>query len=205
MDGMHVWSTASSFTFEAFTRTRAFVFTLFLLCRGFSVFWPARFLTSSCPIVIFRLTSFRLVRHDRFFSSLSSLFVCSVFQRTPSHLSCTTWTWQSLQNLWTSVRRQAMDWESFFFAVRAAGRDIRTRSRSWPFWRADRISTCIMTGAQKPRDFILSSHDWKMFEFLTDECVSGHNERIRSIQIDKNFITQTFRMYNFIIMSWIGW
>ena len=41
----------------------------------------------------------------------------------------------------------------------------------------------------------------KMFEFLTDECVSDHNERIRSIQIDKNFITQTFRMYNFII-SW---
>ena len=38
-----------------------------------------------------------------------------------------------------------------------------------------------------------------MFEFLTDECVSDHNERIRSIQIDKNFITQTFRMYNFII------
>ena len=39
----------------------------------------------------------------------------------------------------------------------------------------------------------------KVFEFLTDECVSNHNERIRSIQIDKNFITQTFRMYNFII------
>ena len=39
----------------------------------------------------------------------------------------------------------------------------------------------------------------KKFEFLTDECVSDHNERIRSIQIDKNFITQTFRMYSFII------
>ena len=38
----------------------------------------------------------------------------------------------------------------------------------------------------------------KMFEFLTDECVSDHNERIRSIQIDKFFIAQTFRMYNFI-------
>ena len=34
---------------------------------------------------------------------------------------------------------------------------------------------------------------------LTDECVSDHSERIRSIQIDKNFITQTFRIYNFII------
>ena len=37
-----------------------------------------------------------------------------------------------------------------------------------------------------------------MFEFLTNECVSDHNERIRSIQIDKNVITQTFRMYNFM-------
>ena len=37
-----------------------------------------------------------------------------------------------------------------------------------------------------------------MFEFLT-QCISDHNERIRSIQIDTNFITQTFRMYNFII------
>ena len=36
-----------------------------------------------------------------------------------------------------------------------------------------------------------------MFEFL-NECFSDHNERNRSIQIDKNFITQTFRMYNFI-------
>ena len=31
--------------------------------------------------------------------------------------------------------------------------------------------------------------------FLTDECVSDHNERIRSTQIDKNFITQTFQMF----------
>ena len=56
---------------------------LFLLCRGFSAFWPAGFSTSSRPIVNFRLIIFRLVRHDRFsffFSSLSSLFVCSVFQ-----------------------------------------------------------------------------------------------------------------------------
>ena len=27
----------------------------------------------------------------------------------------------------------------------------------------------------------------KMFEFLTDECVSDHNERYRSMQIDKFF------------------
>ena len=26
-----------------------------------------------------------------------------------------------------------------------------------------------------------------MFEFLSDECVSDHNERIRAIQIDKFF------------------
>ena len=54
----------------------------YLLCRGFSAFWPAGFSTSSRPIVIFRLIIFRLVRHNLFyfFSSLSSLFVCSVFQ-----------------------------------------------------------------------------------------------------------------------------
>ena len=58
---------------------------LFLLCRGFSAFWPAGFSTSSRPIVIFRLIIFRLVNFVMtvlvfFFSSLSSLFVCSVFQ-----------------------------------------------------------------------------------------------------------------------------
>ena len=70
---------------------------LFLLCRDCSAFWPARFSTSR-PIVIFCLISFRLVLHDRFFfSSLSSLFFCSAClpQGTPSHSSCTTW--QSLQ------------------------------------------------------------------------------------------------------------
>ena len=49
------------------------------------------------------------------------------------------------------------------------------------------------------KDFILHSHDWKCLNCLTDECVSDHSERIRSMQIDKNFITQTFRIYNFII------
>ena len=50
---------------------------LFLLCRGFSAFWPAGFSTSSRPIVIFRLVS-----HDRFIFfhlCLLSLSV-SVFQ-----------------------------------------------------------------------------------------------------------------------------
>ena len=46
------------------------------------------------------------------------IFVCSVFQGKSSHSSCTTW--QSLQNIWTSLCRQAMEWESFLFAVRAA-------------------------------------------------------------------------------------
>ena len=50
-----------------------------------------------------------------FFPSLSSLFFCSVFQGTPSHSSCTTW--QSLQNISTSVRRQAMEWEAFLLAA----------------------------------------------------------------------------------------
>ena len=40
---------------------------LFLLCCGCSAFWPARFSTSSRPIVIVRLISFRLVLQDRFF------------------------------------------------------------------------------------------------------------------------------------------
>ena len=52
------------------------------------------------------------------------------------------------------------------------------------------FSHCINLRKDKPL---------KKFEFLTDECVSDHNERIRSIQINKNFITQTIRMYNFII------
>ena len=49
---------------------------LFLLRRGCSAFWPARFSTSSRPIVIFRLISFRLVLHDRFFFFI---FVFSLF------------------------------------------------------------------------------------------------------------------------------
>ena len=47
----------------------------------------------------------------------------------------------------------------------------RQDSQGESFWR--RILFCTLR------------HDWKMFEFLTDECVSDHNERIRSIQIDR--------------------
>ena len=65
---------------------------LFLLCRGFSAFWPAGFSTSSRPIVIFRLIIFRLVRHDRFIffhlcllslSVLSSKAIMMKVQRLP--------------------------------------------------------------------------------------------------------------------------
>ena len=50
---------------------------LFFLCRGCSAFWPTRFSTSSRPVVIFRLISFRLVLHDSFFliSPVFSLFL----------------------------------------------------------------------------------------------------------------------------------
>ena len=100
------------FAISVFSLTSSFPISFFSepwkIRRGCSAFWPARFSTSSRPIVIFRLISFRLVLHDRFFfSSLSSLFFCSVFQGTPSHSSCTTW--QSLQNISTSVRWQAME------------------------------------------------------------------------------------------------
>ena len=54
------------------------------------------------------------------------------------------------------------------------------------FWR--RILFCTL----------MIENCW-IFFFLTDGCVSDHSERIRSIQIDKNFITQTFRINNFII------
>ena len=78
---------------------------LFLLCRGFSAFWPARFSTSSRPIVIFRLISFRLIRHDRFifFSSLPSLFVYCMFCLPRNAFTSV------LQNISTSVCRHAME------------------------------------------------------------------------------------------------
>ena len=81
---------------------------VFLLCRGFSAFWPARFSTSSCPIVIFRLTSFRLGRHDRLFffcHCLLSLSVLSSKERL--HISlvlvgnpCKTYQHQSVGKRW---------------------------------------------------------------------------------------------------------
>ena len=44
-----------------------------------------------------------------------------------------------------------------------------------------------MLGSEKKR--LLATLLLRMFEFMTDKCVSDRNERIRSIQIDKNFIT----------------
>ena len=78
-----------------------------------------------------------------FISSLSSLFFCSVFQGTPSHSSCIIW--QSLQNISTSVRRQAMEWESFLFACRAAGTSEHVHAAGLDhFESSDRISACIV-------------------------------------------------------------
>ena len=80
-----------------------------------------RTLTSSCPIVIFRLTSFRLVRHDRFFfSSLSSLFVCCL----PRNAFTFVLHYLDLAILAKpmNISPSASDgMRSFFFAVRAAG------------------------------------------------------------------------------------
>ena len=138
MDGMHVWSTASSSTFEAFPRTRAFVFTLpWLFCilasQVFNFFSSDRHF--SCDKCSFGSS------WPFFFPSLSSLFFCSVFQGTPSHSSCTAW--QSLQNISTSVRRQAMEWESFLIAVRAAGTSEHAAGLDH-FESSDRISACIV-------------------------------------------------------------
>ena len=46
------------------------------------------------------------------------------------------------------------------------------------------------SGREKEREKEKERKRQSIFEFLTDECFSDHNERIRSIQIDKNFITQ---------------
>ena len=43
------------------------------------------------------------------------------------------------------------------------------------------------SGIDRKEENLQVTVHFKMFEFLTDECVSDHNERIRSIQIDKFF------------------
>ena len=81
---------------------------LFLLRRGCSAFWPARFSTSSRPIVIFRLISFRLVLHDRFFFfhlCLLSFSVLSSKERLHIRLvllgnPCKTYQHQSVGKRW---------------------------------------------------------------------------------------------------------
>ena len=50
------------------------------------------------------------------------------------------------------------------------------------------------------KDFILHSYDWKCLNFFDRRVrLRSQWDSNRSIQIDKNFITQTFRIYNFII------
>ena len=140
MDGMHVWSTASSSTFEAFPRTRAFVFTLpWLFCilasQVFNFFSSDRHFSSD---------KFRLVLHDRFFFLLCLLSFSVLSSKERLHIRpCTTW--QSLQNISTSVRRQAMEWESFLFACRAAGTSEHVHAAGLDhFETSGRISACIV-------------------------------------------------------------
>ena len=87
-----------------------------------------RTLTSSCPIVIFRLTSFRLVRHDRFFfifvfslcllSSKKRLHICLALLGLGN--PCKTYEHQSVGKRWNEV----------LFLCRQSGWHIRARSRS---------------------------------------------------------------------------
>ena len=80
---------------------------LFLLCRGCSAFWPARFSTSSRPIVIFRLISLRLVLHDRFFFHLCLLSFSVLSSKERLHIRlvllgnpCKTYQHQSVGKRW---------------------------------------------------------------------------------------------------------
>ena len=140
---------------------------VFLLCRGFSVFWAGRFLTSSCPIVIFSSDKFSFGSSWPLFFHLCLLSLSVLSSKKRLHIClallglgnpCKTYEHQSVGKRWNEV----------LFLCRQSGWHmyIRARSRSWPFWRADRISACIMTGAQKPQDFILPSHDWKCLNFF---------------------------------------
>ena len=131
IDGMHVWGTASSSPFEAFPRTRA---VLFLHCRSFSAFWPARFSTSSCPIIIFRLTSFRLVRHDRFFLfAFSRCLFC-----LPRNAFTLVLCYLAIPANPISISPSASDGMRVLSLCRQSGWHILTRGRPWPSF--DRIS-----------------------------------------------------------------
>ena len=105
---------------------------LFLLGRGFSAFWPARFSTSSRLIVIFRLTSFRLVLHDRFFS----IFVFSLFLFClPRNAFTFVLYYLAILAKHINISPSASDGMRVLSLCRQSSWHIRTRSRSWPFWK----------------------------------------------------------------------
>ena len=90
-----------------------------------------------------------------------------------------------------------------FLSVRRSYLNVKhkvPRKRSNPVWSMHRY-VFVKHSAHCTRQIFVKPVYlfWKCLNCLTDECVSDHSERIRSIQIDKNFITQTFRIYNFII------
>ena len=98
MDGMHCEALLRRPPSESVSTHSSI---LVLVCRGFSAFWPARFSPSSRPIVIFHLTSFRLVRHDRFFFNLCLLSLSVLSSKVHLHIvlgnPCKTYQHQSVR------------------------------------------------------------------------------------------------------------
>ena len=132
MDGMHVWSTASSSTFEAFPRTRVCVFTLpglfcilasqvfnFFSCDrhflsdkfSFGSSWPFSFF-----VIVFSLCLFCLPR-NAFTLVLYQLAILA------KHINISPSASDGMRIL------------SLCNGCRQCGWHIRTRSRFWPFWK----------------------------------------------------------------------
>ena len=108
---------------------------LFLLCRGCSAFWPARFSTSSRPIVIFRLISFRLVLQDRFFF-FCHLCLLSLFC-LPRNAFTFVLYYLAILAKHNNMSPSASDGMRVLSLCLQSSWHIRTctRSRSWPFWK----------------------------------------------------------------------
>ena len=130
MDGMHVWSTASSSTFEAFPCTRAFVFTLpWLFCilasQVFNFFSSDRHFSSdqfsfgsSWPfffVFVFSLFLFCLPRN-------AFTFVLYYLAILAKHINISPWASDGMRVLSLCLQSS---WH-----IRTC-----TRSRSWPFWK----------------------------------------------------------------------
>ena len=106
---------------------------VFLLCRRFSAFWPARFSTSSRPIVIFRLISFRLVRHDRFIFFIFVFSLCLFC--LPRNVFTFVLYYLAILAKHMNITLSASDGMRVLSLCRQSGWHIRTRSRSWGFWK----------------------------------------------------------------------